>query len=378
RIVIDRLSFPSVIRSVPDDYRVREWVDKHASGGSIEASGSWSLEDASGSANVQLTRYPIVQRADRFIAGSGNIRIEASPKRLRVDGKVTADLGWISLEGASDLPSLASDVVIVRAGDSAQDSKPLPLLLNLEVNLGDNFYLRGMGLDTGLAGTITVRNQRSGLRANGVVTARDGRFSIYGQTLVVRRGNVTFEGLLDDPLLDIVAVRPNLRIEAGVQVSGTARQPIITLLSYPDVPEVEKLSWLLLGRGPDASGADAGMLLAAAASLLSDEGSEPIYKQLGLDEMGLRSGEGRSARGLLPEQTVVSSVNNMSTSDAGTQFLVVGKRLTEALYLTFEQAISGRESVVRASYRISNTLSAAVQGGTVNGLRLVWSFVFDD
>src|SRR5690606_4456898 len=120
------------------------------------------------------------------------------------------------------------------------------------------------------------------------------------------------------------------------------------------------------------------MLLAAAASLLSDEGSEPIYKQLGLDEMGLRSGEASSVRGLLPEQTVVSSVNNMSTSDAGTQFLVVGKRLTEALYLTFEQAISGRESVVRASYRISNTLSAAVQGGTINGLRLVWSFVFDD
>lgn len=378
RIVVDRLFFPSVIRSVPDDYRVREWVEQQAAGGSVEASGSWSLEDASGNASVRLTRYPLVQRADRFIAGSGNITIDASPNRLRVDGKVTADLGWISLEGASDLPSLASDVVIVRPGDEAEEAKALPLLLNLQVDLGDRFYLRGMGLDTGLAGAITVRNTRSGLRANGVVSVRDGRFSIYGQTLVVRRGNVTFEGLLDDPLLDIVAVRPNLRIEAGVQVSGTARQPIITLVSFPDVPEVEKLSWLLLGRGPDASGADAGMLLAAAASLLSDEGSEPIYKQLGLDEMGLRSGESSSVRGLLPEQTVVSSVNSMTTSDAGTQFLVVGKRLSEALYLTFEQALSGRESVVRASYRISNTLSAAVQGGTINGLRLVWSFVFDD
>lgn len=378
RIVVDRLFFPSVIRSVPDDYRVREWVEQQAAGGSVEASGSWSLEDASGNASVRLTRYPLVQRADRFIAGSGNITIGASPNRLTVEGKVTADLGWISLEGASDLPSLASDVVIVRPGDEAEEAKALPLLLNLQVDLGDRFYLRGMGLDTGLVGAITVRNTRSGLRANGVVSVRDGRFSIYGQTLVVRRGNVTFEGLLDDPLLDIVAVRPNLRIEAGVQVSGTARQPIITLVSFPDVPEVEKLSWLLLGRGPDASGADAGMLLAAAASLLSDEGSEPIYKQFGLDEMGLRSGESSSVRGLLPEQTVVSSVNSMATSDAGTQFLVVGKRLSEALYLTFEQALSGRESVVRASYRISNTLSAAVQGGTINGLRLVWSFVFDD
>ncbi len=378
RIVVDRLFFPAVIRSAPRDFRIQSWLKSHGSGGSVEASGSWSLADASGNARVTLTRFPVMQRADRFIAGSGTVNIEASPTRLQIEGNLTADVGWISLEGASDLPSLSSDVVIVRAGDASERSPALPLRLNLSVNLGESFYLRGMGLDTGLRGSINVRNLRSGLRANGQVTAHEGRFSIYGQTLVVRRGAVTFEGLLDDPLLDIIAVRPNLRIEAGVQVRGTARNPVITLVSYPDVPEVEKLSWLLLGRGPDASGADAGMLLSAAASLLSSEGSEPIYRQLGLDELGLRSGESGSVRGILPEQTVVNSINNTGTFESGTEFLVVGKRLSDALYLTFEQALSGRESVVRTSYRISNTLSASLQGGTVNGLRLVWSLVFDD
>src|SRR5690606_13673996 len=105
RIVVDRLAFPSVIRSVPDDYRVRDWVNQHGKGGSVEASGSWSLEDASGNASVRLTRYPLVQRADRVIAASGHADIDASPRRMRVDGKVTADLGWISMEGASDLRS---------------------------------------------------------------------------------------------------------------------------------------------------------------------------------------------------------------------------------------------------------------------------------
>src|SRR5690606_35373817 len=128
--------------------------------------------------------------------------------------------------------------------------------------------------------------------------------------------------------------------------SGTARAPVITLVSFPDVPETEKLSWLLLGRSPDASGADAGMLLAAAASLLTDEGSEPIYRQLGLDEMGLRSGQGTGVRGLLPDTTVVTSIDMSSDSSAERQFLVVGKRLTDAIYLTFEQALSGHGTVV--------------------------------
>ncbi|GAA5236535.1 hypothetical protein FOZ76_13980 [Verticiella sediminum] len=378
QFVVDSLHFPGTIRSAPRDSRVQSWLAQNAEGSAVQAQGAWSLETASGNATVTLTRFPLVQRADRFIAGSGTVNIEASPTNLDIRGKVVADVGWISLEGASDLPSLASDVVIVRAGDDAELSKPLAMNMNLEVGLGNAFYLRGMGLDTGLEGSIRILNTQAGMRARGVVNTRDGRFSIYGQTLVVDRGAVTFQGLLDDPLLDIVAVRRGLRIESGVQVSGTARNPIISLISFPDVPEVEKLSWLLLGRGPDASGADAGMLLAAAASLLGDEDSEPLYRQLGLDEMGLRSSARAGLSGLLPDRTVVSSINTANDTDADSQFLVVGKRLSDSLYLTFEQALSGRETIVRASYRISERLSAAVQGGTLTGARLIWSFVFDD
>ncbi len=378
QLVVDSLRFPGVIRSAPRDSRIQNWLARNG-GGAVEASGSWSLETSSGNATVNLTRFPLVQRADRFIVGSGTIDIAAGPKRLDITGKATADVGWISLEGASDVPTLASDVVIVRAGDTASErSEALPMRLNLEVDLGRQFYLRGMGLDAALEGSIRIRNTAAGLRANGVVNTRDARYSIYGQNLVVRKGVVTFQGLLDDPLLDIIAVREGVRIEAGVQVSGTARQPVISLVSYPDVPEVEKLSWLLLGRGPDASGADAGMLLAAAASLLGDEDSEPLYRQLGLDELGLRSGLNSGLGGLLPERTVVGSITSSTDNQADAQFLVIGKKLSDGIYLTFEQALSGSETVVRASYQISERLTAAVQGGTINGLRLVWSLVFDD
>src|SRR5690606_4443904 len=157
-------------------------------------------------------------------------------------------------------------------------------------------------------------------------------FSIYGQTLVVDHGAVTFQGPLDDPLLDIVAIRKGLQVEAGVQISGTARDPIITLVSYPDVPDVEKISWLLLGRGPAASGADVGMLVSAAASFLRGDDSTPLHEEFGLDELGIRSGTSLAGRGILPEQTVVGDIKNLAESGSeANQFLVLGKRLTEAI-----------------------------------------------
>lgn len=376
RVEIESLRFPSEIRTVPRNSAVQAWVSQYGKEGVIEASGSWSLADASGEANVRVSRFPLVQRVDRFVAGSGDIRIEASPRRLDISGKVVADIGWANIEGTDELPSLASDVVIVRDGKPVEASTALPLRLNLEVDLGQHMTLTGLGLNTGLTGTLQIRNGASGLRGTGVINTRDGRFSIYGQTLVVRQGAITFQGPIDDPLLDIVAVRPNLQIEAGVQIIGTARRPEITLVSFPDVPEVEKLSWLLLGRGPDARGADAGLLLSAAASLLGDGDGEPIYRQFGLDELGLRSGMGSSVQGLLPSRTVIGSITSSDVDNEAGQFLVAGKRLSEALYLTFEQALSGHEAVVRLSYRVSERLSLSLQGGTINGLRLMWSMLW--
>lgn len=378
RLVVDTLRFPGVIRTTPRSSQVRAWIAEFGDKGFIEASGSWSLAEASGSAEVQLERFPLVQRADRFIAGSGQIQVEVTPRRMQISGRVKADAGWISVEGVEDLPSLASDVVIMQGGQMPANDESLPLRLNLDIDLGQNVYLTGMGLSTALEGQLRIRNTRSGLRANGTVNTRGGAFSIYGQTLVVDHGIVTFQGPLDDPLLDIVAVRKGLQVEAGVQISGTARAPVITLVSFPDVPDVEKLSWLLLGRGPAASGADAGMLLSAAASLLRDSDNEPLSRQLGLDELGLRSGAALGGRGILPEQTVIGDIKNLTDSAGANQFLVIGKRLTDAIYLTFEQALSGRETIVRASYRISERLSASLRLGTINGLDLVWSFVFDD
>ena len=99
---------------------------------------------------------------------------------------------------------------------------------------------------------------------------------MFGQRLDIDRGQLIFDGPADNPALDVVALRKNIAVEAGVEVTGTVRVPRVRLVSNPPVPDGEKLSWLMTGQGLDrASRADLAALGAASASLLG-KGQKPI------------------------------------------------------------------------------------------------------
>jgi len=78
-------------------------------------------------------------------------------------------------------------------------------------------------------------------------------------------GRRELPGPLDNAGLNVRAMRRNQAVEAGVEVTGTVQRPVVRLVSEPDVPDAEKLSWMVLGRGGDTvSGDDASQLLGAA------------------------------------------------------------------------------------------------------------------
>ena len=122
---------------------------------------------------------------------------------------------------------------------------------------------------------------------------------MFGQRLVIDRGRLLFDGPVDNPALDVVALRKNLAVEAGVELTGTVKVPRVRLVSNPPVPDGEKLSWLLTGQGLDrANRADLAALAAASASLLG-QGRKPITTQIantiGLDDISVRE-SGSSTR----------------------------------------------------------------------------------
>ena len=376
-LVLDSLRFPASLRVMPDEWRTKTWIteDPDAKNGYAEASGQWNLEAMQGAIHLKLHRFPALQRSDRYAMISGVVDIDAPLPKMAITGDLKADAGWFSLEILQGVPSLDDDVRVIKAGEQAEKSSPMQMSMNLKFDMGPRFYITGMGLDAGLLGALEIQMADGRLSGVGALHTRGGGIEAYGQKLRLRRGVLTFQGRLENPLLDIEALRTGEQVEAGVKVGGTAQRPKIDLVSYPDVSDVEKLSWLVLGRGPDESGNDAALMLSVGAALLG--GGQPFYKQFGLDDVSIRSGDLGSSGSLLPDRTVASDVS-ASDRDLATQFLVASKHFANGITLSIEQAMSGSDTVARASYQLSRRWSADLKGGAVNGLALVYRTFFAD
>ncbi len=89
-------------------------------------------------------------------------------------------------------------------------------------------------------------------------------------------------------------------MRVGVVVSGTTLNPRVRLFSEPDLSDVDKLSWLVMGRASDGLGrTDTALLQRAALALLSGDkpsATDQLTKAIGLDEVSLGRATARSRR----------------------------------------------------------------------------------
>ena len=243
-------------------------------------------------------------------------------------------------------------------------SRDLPLILDVNVDFGHRLRFEGSGLEASLTGNVHVKTSPSGyLTGEGTIATASGTYYAFGQKLTIDRGRLVFDGPLDNPALDVVALRKNLAVEAGVEVTGTVKVPRVRITSNPPVPENEALSWLITGE-PLATGGsrqDYAALAAASAALLSGKGkplSTEIAQRLGLDDISVRSGG-------------IGNTASASTGTAG-QVLVLGKRISDRLSVGYEQGLSVAANAVRLEYALTNTLTVRAEAGTVSGVGLYY------
>lgn len=378
---LDKLYFPASLRVEPHEWRTATWINENpdAKGGGLTVTGQWNLSDQRGNFLADIYRFPILQRADRYAMISGQLTMDMNLPQIAIGGKVTADAGWFNLDMLGGIPSVDGDVVVVR-GDYVEQSEDEPegvqgMSMEIDVDLGPRFYLTGYGVNSGLVGSVKVSMIGGRITGIGILRTRGGRVELYGQKLLLRRGMVTFQGDITAPILDIEALRSGLAVQAGVKVGGTARKPRIDLVSYPDVAESEKLSWLLLGHGSDHSGGDLGLLLSVGTSFLGD--GEPFYRRFGIDEIAMESGDLGSVGSILPVQNVVPSLEQ-GVSPEERRFVTISKAVSSNITLSLQQALSDTGTVGRASYRLARGLTAELSAGTVNGLALIYRWFSSD
>jgi len=181
-------------------------------------------------------------------------------------------------------------------------------------------------------------------------------FEAYGQRLQVERGIVNFQGPLDDPGLNILALRKGLDVEAGVEVTGTVRHPSVRLVSTPNVPDAEKLSWIVLGRVPETSGVDSALLLAAAGSILGGQSSGQLVQSLGVDEISLTQQTGADSQQI--------------------QKVTVGKQLSTRTRISYEQSLNEVGRVTKFTYTLTPRVTIVTQTGTEDALDIFYTFRF--
>jgi translocation and assembly module TamB len=345
------------------------------------ASADGWIRFANAEATMQLhlnaDKLEALARPDRTLVVSGSSTLVRDSKHFQLDGKFRADRARIEL-ASENTPTMSDDVVIVGRGAApAKASQSMPLNIDIEADLGDDFHLKGHGLDAQLAGSVRMRvADRRPPRVNGSIRVTSGTYAAYGQKLAIERGVINFTGAYDNPGLSILAVRKRpegeqlteTNVEAGVEVRGTALAPSAKLVSTPTVPDSDKLSWLVLGHGIDSTAGNEMALLGTAAGALFGGGQGKLANSLGLDELGV----GQASPGSTPATAAGTPASGLQNT-----VVTVGKRLSSRAYLSFEQGAGTATSLVKLRYQLNPRITLQFQTGTNNALDVLYTWAFD-
>lgn len=356
--------------------------------GELNAAGRLAWEAGQPSMNIQMQaqRLRASNRPDRRVTISGSVQAGLHGKSITLKGKLGIDEALILLADSSK-PSLSADVRIVRKQQLEENATTVPSETQLaaeeaaskaaaqaalapftqkknepawaldaavQLDMGKDTRVRGMGLDTRLGGVLTIQTVSEQTTSKGQMALRPeivgtlhtigGEYRAYGQWLEIEDGIIRFTGPYNNPQLDILAIRPRTEERVGVRITGPASNPRVALYAESAMPDSEKLAWLILGREGSNGGAEAAMLQQAAVALLgSGSSGGGLAQSIGLDELGYRSAETNSD----------GTVRESSIS--------IGKRLSRRLYLSYERSLSGALGTLFVFYDISRRFTLRAQ-----------------
>jgi translocation and assembly module TamB len=302
---------------------------------------------------IQGTQVLVADLPAARVIASPDLTVANNERGLQVRGSVAIPQARIAPEQfEAGAAAASSDVMVIDPdalpdADAGQAPVALPVFANVTVTLGDRVEIDAYGLEGRLRGELQVRERPgrpTSARGEIVVT---GTYQAYGQDLDIERGRLLFNGgPIDNPLLDIRAVRRVGTVTAGLAVTGSATRPVLEVYSVPAMDQAEALSWLVLGRPLRQATSSADQdLLGTAATAVTTAGGDLLAKavgaRLGLDDVGVGN-----------------------SRDLGAGALTLGKYLSPKLYLGYGRSLFDGSQLVTLRYRLSQRLEAEIQSGT--------------
>ncbi|MCG3742980.1 translocation/assembly module TamB [Vibrio cincinnatiensis] len=289
-----------------------------------------------------------------------DLTLAMQPEKANITGSISLPWGRITVE---ELPPSAVEVskdqvLLSRDLIPIDESTPLPLRVETEVTImiGDDVRLSAFGLQGELIGRLNVTQKDQGPFIVGEVNIFKGQYRSFGQDLLIQEGKILMNGPVDQPYLSIKAIRnpDNTQddVIAGVQVTGSADEPAVSIFSEPVMPQANALSYLLRGQDIDGeAGGNAmtttliGLSLAQSGKVVGKIGEGLGVQDLQLDTAGSGDDSQVTVSGyILPGLQVKYGVGIFNSVGEFT----VRYRLMKDLYL---EAVSGVDSAIDILYR---------------------------
>ena len=381
QLSLNSLTFSDSIKKPPHHEKLADlnWLSET---GKIETSGTVNLRTGQGAISTRWEKFPFMQSPTAWLVASGQAQLAQTGKTWNVTGKLNADAAYFSVPKQA-APRLSGDVVVLKKNEKRTIEKSSGLLtaLDFSISSGDHFIFVGRGIDTRLDGEIRIRSKNGGpIVSTGNIQTVGGTYEGYGQKLQIDRGILNFQGPIDNPGLNVRAIRRGLAVEAGVEVIGTVDKPEVRLISEPNVPDPDKLSWMVLGRASDQmAGSEASLLMSAAGAIFGGDGGSAskipssISRTFGLDSLSF--GTTTTAPGTqLPAQTVAGTINSAAPGD---QVFSVGKRIAPDLVFSIERSLTDASNGMKLTWKLTRQFSIIGRAGSDNAVDGQYVFSFD-
>ncbi|MFK7698271.1 translocation/assembly module TamB domain-containing protein [Pseudomonas caspiana] len=300
--------------------------------------------------SLKGSRLPITVEPYARLEAAPDLKIAMQDGRLGISGKVLIPKGTITVR---ELPpstvKLSGDTVIV-GQQTEEGAPPLAMAMDIDVQVGqEKLSFTGFGLTADLAGRVHIGDN---LDTRGELNLNNGRYRAYGQRLTIRKARLLFAGPIDQPYLDVEAIRQTDEVVAGIRLSGSAEQPTTTVFSEPAMSQEQALSYLVLGRPLNNTGEDSNVM-AQAALALGLAGSESTTGKLAGD-LGIRDFE-------------------LDTSGSGDKTNVVASgKITDKLSLRYGVGVFEPANTIALRYMLSKKVYLEAASGLASSLDIFY------
>lgn len=326
--------------------------------GTLKLDGTVGLQPEAGwPAAITLSGkdFEVTKLPEAEIEISPNLKLTSANNLSKISGELGIPKALLKVE---DIPEnavkVSPDEIIL--GETKPDEKTVTasgLQTDVTVSLGKAVSFSGQGLQTKLNGNLRVIDRTNKMTLQGSINMVDASYKSYGQNLSVRKGQFVFNGPVDNPWLNVEAIRlsKSKKVTAILSLSGTLDSPQTRISSEPALPESEALAYLLTG-GPlnQVSKSDSNMLASAAIAYGADQASW-LAEQLGISEFSVQ--EGNTLKDTL---------------------LVMGKYLTPDFYLGAKVGMFNKQAVLVLKHKLIDNINVETQAGTSQRIKLNYEF----